>query len=385
MMKSRIFNLDWDKFNYKDPSQRKNLAGALQYFCALPNQFIHPDFEKVQEFVTAHDEIQKAAYQAFTLSSDFPDKPSQIIEKYHVLLDYDNGYEQIFDIRDFTGTKENGFEIMDVQSGLTFRSIKPGEKAKVYEMSGDKYRCYFNYYGAALGWFRGLFDDGEYWTVEDTAIEFRNKAYSYRASVFYSLLAAAINLKGCCTAIPAPCEDCDADARSIADSINFAATRILHNCKDKGYALNPATTQFIVLTPLNLRGRVRYALGQRMQAFSDSERLIDYNFKQITSMMAGAQDSIMVILPKRKLKGGYRMDLTMFDDFDILSYTDTVAGWMRYGGCIGDLDQIECIEFPASSGTCPTSPDFMIGKVEKLVCEPASGITPGNEEEYGHL
>ena len=378
-MKSRIFNLDWNDFNYKSPEHRKYLAGALQFFLALPNKFVPPGLSKVQEFVKQHKEIQE-----FTLPSDFPDKPSQIIERFHLTNDYDMGYEQIFDIRDFTGTKENGFEIMDVQSGLTFQSVKAGEKAKVYQMSGDKYRCYFNYYAAALGWFRGLFDDGDYWTVEDNAIEFRNKAYSYRASVFYNLLVAAAELKGCCTFVPADCDDCDADARAIAKNINFAATRILLNCKDKGYGLSPTTTTFVLAVPINLRGRIRYALGQRMQAFSDSERLIDYNFQMVTSMMAGAQDTVMVILPKRKLKGGYRMDLTLFDDFDILSYTDTVAGWMRYGGCIGDLDQIECIEFPADSGTCPTSPDYMIGKVEKLVCEAESGVTPNNEEEYGH-
>jgi hypothetical protein len=51
------------------------------------------------------------------------------------------------------------------------------------------------------------------------------------------------------------------------------------------------------------------------------------------------------------------MDLTLFDDFDILSYTDTVAGWMRHGGCIGDIDQINCIDLAVESGSCP-APSF---------------------------
>lgn len=381
-MRSRIFNLDWSQFNWKDREQRRMLAGALQYFCAMPNQFVPPRFTKVQEFMKAHKEFH-AQLQAFTLPSDFPDKPSQIVRDYHKLTDFDNGYEQIFDIMDFTGTSESGYDVMDVESGLTFRSITPGEKVKVYQMSGDKYRCYFNYYGAALGWFRGLFEDKQYWTVEKNAVEFRNKAYSYRAQVFYTLLAAAAGLKGCCSVVPSGCEGaCDADARSIAKSLNYAAATILTNCKNKGYGLNPATTQFVVVAPLNLRGRIRYALGQTMQAFAGSERLIDYNFKQITTLMGGFGDSALVVLPKYKLMGGYRMDLTLFDDFDILSYTDTVAGWMRYGGCIGDLDQIECIEFPIESGSCPTSPDHKIGKVIEETCTPESSeIGP----EFGHL
>ena len=220
-------------------------------------------------------------------------------------------------------------------------------------MAAAKARVYFCYYGGALGWHRRLFEDGDWWTLEDNAIEFRNKAYSSRAATYYALLEAAADLKGCCAQVAADCEDCDADARSIAASINFAATDILTKAAARGLSVDPANTQFIVLTPLQLRGRVRYALGQRMQAFADSERLIDYNFKQITSMMLTNTDRILVILPGRTLKIGYRMDLTLFDDFDILSYTDTVAGWMRHGGCIGDIDQINCIEVTAESGSCP--------------------------------
>jgi len=357
-MKSRIFNLDWEKFNHRDAEQKKQLAGAMQHFCSLPDQFIPPRLAKVEEFVKQHKELRKAQIQMFTLASDFPtyEKAIDVIEKFHITTDFDNGYEQIFDVRDFTGTKASGFDILDVQSGLTFNLIKDGEKAKVYQMEGEKERCYFAYYGGALGWHRRLFEDQEYWIAEDNAIEFRNKAYSTRAGVFYALLEAAATLKGCCSAVPSNCADCDEDALSIARSINYAAQTILANCINKGYGLNPATTQFIVLTPLALRGRVRQALGRRGQSFAESEKVIDYNFMQITSLMLTNANRIMVILPKKKMKAGYRKDLELFDDFDILSYTDTIAGWMRYGGCIGDLDQIECIEFTELSGSCPTSP-----------------------------
>jgi hypothetical protein len=357
-MRSRIFNLNWEEFNWKDPEQRKMLAGAMQFFCALPNKFLPQRLAKVEEFVKRHKELQSAQLQMFTIPSDFPtyEKAIEVVEKFHLVTDYDNGYEQIFDVKDFSGTKASGFDVSDVQSGLAFKAVKPGEKLKVYQMSGEKERCYFSYYGGALGWFRGLFEDQEFWTIEDNAIEFRNKAFSMRASVFYALIEAAGDEKGCCAAVPADCSDCHADALSIANTINFMAQTILTNVAGKGYGLNPQTTQFIVLTPIQLRGRVRMALGVRNQAFGDAEKVIDYNFVQLTSMMLTNANRIYVILPKRKLKAGYRMDLTLFDDFDILSYTDTVAGWMRYGGCIGDLDQIECAEYEPLSGSCPPSP-----------------------------
>jgi hypothetical protein len=168
------------------------------------------------------------------------------------------------------------------------------------------------------------------------------------------------------------CHGCDADAANIAASINFAATDILTNVANRGYDLNPATTQFVVLTPLQLRGRVRYALNQRIQAYSGAELRIDYNFKQITSMMLTDTTRIMVILPGRSLKIGYRMDLTLFDDFDILSYTDTVAGWMRHGGCVGDIDQINCITLDEETGSCPPpsfNPKVSCGEVPSGISE----------------
>jgi len=363
-MISNIFkNLNWEKFDIKNPDHRKYVAAQMQYFCALPNRFVPSRLAKVQEFIKEHDSLMKAQIQAFTIPSDFPtyEKAIDVIEKFHLATEYDNGYESIFDVKDFSGTKASGFDVSDVQSGLTFNQILPGEKVKIYQMSGAKERCYFNYYGGGLAWFRGLFDDQEFWTLEDNAIEFRSKAYSQRATVFYSLLGEVATLKGCCSVVPSDCSDCEADARSIAESINFAARRILENCKDKGYNLNVGTTELIVLTPLSLRGRVRQALGVRSQAFADSERVVDYNFRQITSLMGttaapGTPQTLFVILPKRKLKAGYRMDLTLFDNFDILSYSDTVAGWMRYGGCVGDMDQIECVSFTDVSGSCPASP-----------------------------
>lgn len=373
-MNSRIFNVNWESFDYSDPKQRKQLAGALQYFVALPNRFIPGRFAKVEEFKKAHQAIQE-----FTIYGDgwANEKAISVVEKYHLVTDYDNGYEQIFDVRDFSGTKASGFDVGGVSSGLTFNEVKVGEKLKVYQAAGAKYRCYFCYYGGALGWHRQLFEDGDWWTIEDNAIEFRNAAYSSRAATYYALLEAAADAKGCCSVVPSDCSDCTSDARQIMRSINFAAMSILRQVANRGYSLNPQTTEFIVLTPLELRGRVKEALGVRTQAFADSTTVRDYNFRQITSMMLTNTNRVMVILPGRTLKIGYRMDLTLFDEFDMLSYTDTVAGWMRHGGCIGDLDQIACIEFTPDSGSCPNADAVPMAACGDVVDEhgnPISGI-----------
>lgn len=357
-MKSRIFNLNWQDFDYKDPEQRKQLAGAMQFFAAVPNRFIPSKLAGVQEFVKAHSELQKAQAQEFTLAGNFPAKPIEIFDKYHLTTDFDNGYEQIFNVSDFTGTSESGFDIVDVAAGLTFREVKEGEKLKVYQMAGERVRAYFSYYGGALGWHRRLFEDKSYWELEDNAIEFRNIAYSHRASVFYGLIEAAATAKGCCAALAG-----DSDAQAIANSLNYAAYTVFTNNQNKGFGVTTATPLIVLYHPYMI-GRIRQAMSIRGQAFSESERLIAWNFVPISSGMLTNISRVFVILPKRKLKAGYRMDLTLFDDFDILSYTDTTAGWMRYGGAIADLDQIECVDFDEGSGSCPPTPDEMVGAPE---------------------
>jgi len=360
-MRSRIFNLNWEDFDYKNPEHRKQVAGALQFYLSLPDKFTPSRLAKCQEFVKRKEEFRAAVnlqIQMFGIPSNFPtyEKAIDVVRKFQLAPEYDNGYEQIFDVINFEGTRASGFDVMDVASGLSFREVKIGEKLKVYQMAGKKERCYFAFYGGALGWHRSLFEDQEYWLAEQNAIEFRNKAYGHRAATFYGLLEAAMDLKGCCSAVPADCSDCHADALSIANSLNYAAQTIITNVSGKGYGINPQNVQFVVLTPHTLIGRVRQALGVRTQAFGDSPLVINYPFVIVNTLMLTNTNRLAVILPKRKIIAGYRMDLTLFDDFDILSYTDTVAGWMRYGGCIGDLDQIECIEFTPLSGSCPPSP-----------------------------
>jgi hypothetical protein len=58
-------------------------------------------------------------------------------------------------------------------------------------------------------------------------------------------------------------------------------------------------------------------------------------------MMLGAADKYYVILPKQKIKAGIRMNLEMWGEFDIMSRTDVAVGYMRFGGAIGDEEQIQ--------------------------------------------
>lgn len=334
-MKGKII-ADWSKIKFADMSNghrtivaqdRVKLVGALQHFMRLPD---------------AKDSPIRKAIQAFATKGDFPAEILQVLEKYHATPDYDLGYEQIFDIRDFMGTNASGFSILNVESGLTFAKVLPGEKAKVFKMSGTKADVTFDLYGGGLNWDRTLIDDQQYWTLEDNAIAFRNKAYSSRAANFYALIEAVTGKdQAWVAAAPSSLSTSDAvyNANRDANTINAACLAILTALKDSGMGVN-ANSQFVVLAPIALKPRIEQALKLLLQAVVGSQANISFTVRPIYTLMLSSNSYYYVILPKAKMKGGYRMDLTIFDQFDILAYADTMAGWMRYGGAIGDTDQV---------------------------------------------
>jgi len=347
-MKSKIFKRwDWSKFDPGNKDHRKKLTMQLKYFLAIPDVEPNPQFAGIQEFQEDRKQHQEMVekMQMFTAASDFPASILPVIQKYDQLTYYDNGYEQVFDVRDMSGTRRNGFDLLDIANNVQFLMTPLGSKAKLYQMSGEKTFVYFERYAGGLNWDRTLFDDEEYLTIESLTKAYRNAAYQTRAAVYYALIdgvppAQNIALQ---PATPAalPVTDRWYDAVRDANTMNFAALSIIGNVLNRGYGVTPQNTTFIVLCPLQLRGRVKRALDIGLDGYSASQKHIDYKFQMITTTMLAAANVYYVILPKNKLIAGYRMDLTTFTDFDMLLYTDAQVGWMRYGGAVGDIQQVQ--------------------------------------------
>ena len=340
---------DWTEFDFDNPKHQKNLAIALKFFLTLPltttpKMFSGTDPLSVR-FMEKRAEHEKIRAQYFATLNDFPATAKEVIDKFHEMAVYDNGYESVFDMRDYTGARVDGFSMVTTTSGLLFKKVLTGEKLKVYQMSGDKEYVFFDYYGGALGGDKKLFENQDYWTIEDNAIEFRNEAFRIKAATFYALIEAVAATKAdIAWAAPTPALLANTDplymAIRDANTMNNAAQTILLACQAKGYGVSPQSVNFILLAPLQLRGRVKRALNVSVGAAGGAPQ-IDYNFQTVITTMLTVTDHYWVILPGRKNKGGTRLDLEILSDFDILSRTETTAGWMGFAGAIGDTDQFE--------------------------------------------
>ena len=320
---------DWSKINIADPAQRRQLFGALNHFMSVPRE---------------NKEVQ-AALRHFATAGDFPTSVLQVLEKYGLEATYDEGWREVFDVRDFTSSNRNGFEILDVEHGLAFKKVKIGEKALIYKMGGSKVTVNFDMYGAGLGWHRTLFDDLEYWTLEDNARAFRNTSGHDMAQVYYDLIdavGAGQNLAWqAVTPATVATSDQNYDAIRDFNTINKACETILLAVDAKGYGTNPHS-QLVILAPIQLMGRLNRAMGLLNAGISGSSFPgVQYNVRVVYTMMLSSSSVYYVILPKVKNKMGIRMNLTIFDEFDAGSYSDIGVGWLRHGGAIGDTDQFQ--------------------------------------------
>jgi hypothetical protein len=330
-MKYKIYD-DWSKADFESNAGREAILGAFQYFMRKPERAAKELPGKIA-----------AAIQAFGTSGDFPTRINEIFEKFHLTTMYDAGWEQIFDVKDLTGTNESGFDIIDVEHGLTFRKVPTDGKAHIFKMAGEKVSFEFDFYGAGLGWHRGLMDDKKWWTLEDNALAFRNKYYSDKAAVFYALIEAISSAQNITWQNPEPAALANTvetyTANKDAQTLNKAAETIIGNLKDKGYGITLATP-FIVLTPYQIAGRINRALSLMLQAVAGSATQAVYRFTPVVTTMLSSS-SYYVCIPKIKAIAVNRMELTIYYDFDEESYTDVAVGWGRFGGAIGDEEQFQ--------------------------------------------
>lgn len=327
-MKGRIIS-DWSKVDLSNPKGRAQFIAAINHFMQIPD---------------TNAEV-KAAIRHFTMNGDFPANTLQLLEKYHVLPNFDEGWQEVFDVRNFTNTSASGFEILDVTSGLTFSLVKPGEKVQIYKMSGTKVPVSFDMYGGGLGWLRQWFEDQQWWNVEDTTIEFANRWRKKRSEIFYQLIEAVSSAQNIAWQSPVPAALPNTDPNYVAirdfETMNKAAETILLNLKDKGYGVSPSS-QLIVLHPIQLKSRISRALSAPLNAsITGDYKGVQYNFRPVPTMMLSSASSYYVILPKMKAKAGIRMNLEMWGEFDIMSRTDVAVGYMRFGGAIGDEEQFQ--------------------------------------------
>ena len=336
-MKNRIFS-DYSRINVSTKRGRQAFMGALQHY-----------YGKSQE---VQDQLISAGIREFTSSANFPASVLDIVDKFHVdVAEIDTAYEAAFSTIDLTNVQTSSFTVRDSQSGLSFRKVRDGEKAKVYSIHGAEVTVSMNLYGGALQWLKTWFDDGEWWTIEDNALEFRRKWFEEKATAFYDMIQSLTS-----SVVFNTPYDATAGLTTVLDfdrmTINTAAANLIGTLRDSGFGVT-AGTPLVMLVPLTHKTRVEAALNpsatQYVSGVGMTYNITPYYTSYIdwdgqggiggtlfTGDTGRAVPLGYLTVPGRKNKIGNRMNLTLLAETDILAFAETVVGWGRYGAYMNE-------------------------------------------------
>jgi hypothetical protein len=324
-----------NRADYRNPMHRALIRGAV-------NHFFKEQSEATAKAAKAATDAQIATLQHFGKSENFPTSILETMSRFREAPAYDAAFERIFRVMDMTSYRRDAFSIEDVADGLTFDQVPVGEKARVYGMAGAKATVPFAQYAAGLNWHMTLFDDEEYYKMEDMAASFTTKAAFSRAYVAYQLIEAigsGINLAWQAVD-PSGVATSNENYNAIRDyiTINKAVDTLFANNKDKGYGVTPQS-EFVLLYPYQLEYRIGRAMGVRNMNISGSLPGVVRNITAVPTIMLTDATSYYVTLPGNKTQWGDRQRLTLMEETDALSYSQLMVGWMRFGGAIGDTEQ----------------------------------------------
>jgi len=346
-----MMQLDFSRFNGKrlhelKGEDKKLYLRTVQAFMREPMtpEFSRDNMARIQAWM-----VQRGI-QGWTDKSDFPSGESfyPMLPAMTELPIYDEGWKEVFKVLDFTLSGKSGFRQLTLENTIQFDLVPSGDKAIIYNIKGSKESILFDKYGAGLEWDKVLLEDAEWTQIADILTSFRNAAFQRLASDHYALIEAIFDTKANIgwqdpdpAALPNTVETYNAN-RDV-QTINLACQTIALACADKGYGITPQST-FVVLTPLQRRGRIRKALGLALQGFGGSPLHLDYNIRQVTTMMLDETDEPIVAFPGAKAQSGMRMNLEELTEENIQARSTTQVDWLRYGAGIGDTDQFERIE-----------------------------------------
>jgi len=307
------------------PQRRAMAAAALQEFMAAPGQIPRRFRSQLRELVTSGDHPTGATMQAY-------------IDRFLITPgEADFGWRMIFQTHDPASAAsqlvKSYFKVLSVTSGIVFKKRAPGEPVDFRSIKSTDAVVEYDMFGGGVSIDRVWWDDQDYLNIADTLSMFRAAFYFKQATDMYGLITAVSAGQNYAT------------GADLTAKINGACADIIRSLQGKGYAVNTGST-FVILYGPEQAGSVDAVISTKSDvavAARTSKTKLQYRVQPISTVHVGATDGPYVILPFNQLKAGVRMDLTLFGQFNVARYADDMAGFGRYAGIVGDVNQVRRI------------------------------------------
>jgi hypothetical protein len=340
-----------------NPKTHRIIQNAIMFYLARP----HPTMKNaagkipkvIQNFLESEKEKAKGALslqnfirakrnlfdlQNITTSTAFQEVWSNLTSKFIEEETFDMGWNMIFDEQPLNGLEF--FEIMTVTGDIEFKIIPEGDSIQYYGHADSGELIRTKMYGAGYAYMRQWLLTRKWALLEDGIRKLRDAAFRKMAQYHYALIeavSAGQNVNWQATTVDSgnPLYTATRDSNTF----DFAALKIINDCKDKGYGELQNQT-FVLLHDFNFTKRIKEAFALTLENFAGSPNKTFYNFMPISTTMLADPTKVYVILPKNKIQTANLLQLSAYNQFNQNNFRYDIANWMGFGGAIADEEQV---------------------------------------------
>lgn len=299
----------------------------------------------------AKAKAKEAALKAFSTTGDFPQLINQAVSVLQGEINYDLGYELLFD----PATKDPGredFEVAIIKRGVQFRRMSEGQRVRIEKMEGEKFQVSDAWFSAAIGWTEQSIRYRRLQEIADKSMAFRDAQQERRASDFYSLVAQSVAANEVTddtdpSYAETPWSVGDTTADKDAKTLNNAYVSLMRRFYGApGYGSATGQRRVYCLIQPENQERIMGALSRRFQAYSGSEGMVQYPITPLVTLNSTLWSGLnstdfLLVIPGIKSKKHEEMQPTTFTDRDVYSLTYAQIVWMAYSGCMAAAGQVQ--------------------------------------------
>ncbi len=295
-----------------NPKHRSAVRVKLNEFLTTPAKTLEAVKAKVDELTTGGD------------TSTWDSIVNAIMAIQEDVGIADAAWKLAFDEVDLRAVPKSSFDIVGTSSGLTFAKVRPGGRAKIYQVAGSVQNVRVDQYGGGIGFLQSWWDDQEYYKIQEQAADFRFKYSEQEAAIHYALITAIA------TAVSYDSTGANTAIKDV-NTMNVACSTLIVNNRTALPAVNDRMN-FLFYHHPNLKARVHAALNS---VITDTPVKVNtYNITPVSSTSIGTGYLGQMVAPGLKNKFGRRLDLQILSETDITMRAETVVGWGRYGSYV---------------------------------------------------
>jgi len=349
-------------FRFNNKLDEQILAYRIKCMCALPYMLydnfddltgIPKDVRLIQNYVkgigveengitrrvlrmSGEQEIQN-----MVKGTDYPEFLTNLFKEVQTMEPFDNEWAWFYDIRPLEG---GGYDVYLTEDNITTHRTPPGTLVRYYGSTGSKYRAYVRWYSTGLAVDRRLLYERDFYKIANDIKRQRAASQRNKAEVAYALIEAIPAGQNIAWQLPDPAGlPVTSDKYTMsrdAQTIIAACVQLITDNQDKPDVLTQgANTEFHVLCPFQLDGRLANAISYKVQNLNSAPAAVKYKLVLHQTTMLTSSTVYYVGIPKGETTGGSLLEYTVFDEFNKDLFADEKAAWESFAFNIGNTEQ----------------------------------------------